>query len=369
MTASRTKLLAMAAAGMLLLAGVPAPAVADSSLAVATGNASTVTADSATLNGNLTDLGNSDNASVWFTYWKASDPANTTQTTANTTLETAGPFNETVTGLESNTTYEFRAHAEGSTGNTSTGSIVSFTTATADDGGLSIGVQEGAGRVTISVTNAENGTPVAGANVSVTSDDPYNGTGDYVTGDDGTVSIPAPEGNRTVTATIRAEADGLTGETTVTLHGHDGEGPEETPFGISLAAFVQSMKGLGVDGPLGQVISSFATENNPGADNKPEHAGPPEAVLDTLFDDPEDANETDGDRGPPAHAGPPDDNETETEDDDGGHGPPDHAKNDEHNSSEEGDDEVETEDDEEDEEDDENEGPGNNGKAKGHGND
>lgn len=424
----------MAAVGMLVLAGFPATAVAQSSLTVATGNASTVTEDGATLHGNLTDLGHSDNASVWFTYWKADDPGNTTQSTSSRLLNETGSFNDSVSGLSANTTYEFQAHAEGSSGNTSTGAIVSFTTAefepptvrtdaasnvtsnsatlagnltdlgdsvnasvwfrywkaadpanstdtammtvnetgafnrsvtglaanttyefqayaegstgqvangsvvsfttgTDEADGLSIGVKQGAARVTISVTDAENATAVAGANVSVTSSDTYNGTGDYVTGDDGTVSIPAPDGNRTVTVTITAEADGKTGEVTVTLRGTEGQGPAETPFGMRISSFIKSLKGLGVDGPLGQVISSFAKANNPGADNKPDHAGGRDAALDMLFGDDDDGNETD-DRGPPEDAGPGDGNETETEDDGpqaknngNGQGPPDHAQN------------------------------------------
>lgn len=373
MTESRTKLLAMAAAGMLLMAGLPATAVAQSSLTVATGNASSVTADSATLNGNLTDLGHSENATVWFTYWQADAPANTTRKTANQTLETVGSFNHTVSGLAANTTYEFQAHAEGTTGNTSTGAVVSFMTAEEEAAdGLAIGVQQGAGRVTISVTDAENASPVPDANVTVSSADDYNGTGEDTTGDDGTVSIPGPDGNRSVTVTITARADGKTGETTVTLHGNDGKGPAETPFGMSISAFVHSLKGLGVDGPLGQVVSSFAKANNPGADNKPAHAGGPEAALDMLFDD---GNETD-DRGPPEDAGPPEDDEADSDDEGppdhaggNGEGPPDHANGgDDGNSTDDGDDDVEEES-EDDDDDGEEGGPGNsgNGKAKGNG--
>jgi hypothetical protein len=79
---------------------------------------------------------------------------------------------------------------------------------------LSIGVQQGAGSVVVSVSH--NGTAVENASVNVSADTAYAGTGDYHTDADGIVRLPVPDANETVNATIVAEKDGLTGERTAT---------------------------------------------------------------------------------------------------------------------------------------------------------
>ena len=68
---------------------------------------------------------------------------------------------------------------------------------------------------TATVILTRGDTAIENATVVVTSDDEYNGTGTYQTGETGTVPLPAPE--ETVNVTVNATADGLTAEETFTL--------------------------------------------------------------------------------------------------------------------------------------------------------
>lgn len=196
---------------------------------------------------------------------------------------------------------------------------------------LSIGVHQGAGAVVVSVSH--NGTAVENATVNVTADTAYNGTGAYPNGTDaaGILRIPEPEGNRTVNVTITAEKGNLSGETLVTLRGTNGTGPGFVPFGIRIAAFVDSLQASGgitgigpylssyihMDGPPGQADGGPAVgppqqpqaAGNGNGQGPPAHAGPPE----------DRGPSSDGERGPPEHAGPPDDTGADDQ------GPPDHA--------------------------------------------
>lgn len=108
----------------------------DSAVAVSTGSASDVTADGATLSGDLTDLGGASSADVAFQY-RRSD-ASTWQSTGGTTLSSTGSFSEQVSGLDSGTSYDYRATATASDGDTDTGSIKTFTTGNAADSAPSI---------------------------------------------------------------------------------------------------------------------------------------------------------------------------------------------------------------------------------------
>ncbi|WP_396612406.1 hypothetical protein ACH9L7_03765 [Haloferax sp. S1W] len=211
------------------------------------------------------------------------------------------------------------------------------TTLTAGGDNLSIGVsQDENATVTISVT--EDGEAVENATVTVTGN--YTDAGEYQTDENGTVELSAPLQN--VTVNVTAEHDGLTAETTVTLQG---EVSEDDPFGSLVSNFVERLKQAGVDGPMGQAVSDFVTENNPGkADEKrPDHAGKSDKAPGKS------KNASDTERGPPEHAKngadkadddaeeeseetTEDDSEEETEDgetdDDTSNGPPDHANND-----------------------------------------
>jgi hypothetical protein len=98
---------------------------------VTTDAATDVTSDSATLNGNLTSLGNASSVDVWFEYatdaFYISNAGNYSSSTAPQTMLIAGLFNSSVGALSANTTYHFRAMA--SDGNTTvSGNDTTFTT-------------------------------------------------------------------------------------------------------------------------------------------------------------------------------------------------------------------------------------------------
>jgi hypothetical protein len=99
---------------------------------VTTNGATGVTSDSATLNGNLTSLGNASSVNVWFEYatdaFYMGNGSTYSDSTTPQSMSTAGPFNSSASGLSGNTTYHFRAVAsEGN--NTGNGSDTTFTTA------------------------------------------------------------------------------------------------------------------------------------------------------------------------------------------------------------------------------------------------
>lgn len=94
-------------------------------ITVTTDSAEDVTDSSATLTGTLTDMGGADEADVSFEWGASSELSNTT--TAQT-LSSTGSFSASIGGLAADTTYEFRAIADGSNGTSGTGGIESFTT-------------------------------------------------------------------------------------------------------------------------------------------------------------------------------------------------------------------------------------------------
>ena len=102
----------------------------DENVSVATGEATDIGETSATLNGEVTELENADEADVGFEYGESDgDLANTADAG---TLSSTGTFDATVDGLESGTEYEFRAIAE-TTEDSDEGDVLSFTTGEDDD--------------------------------------------------------------------------------------------------------------------------------------------------------------------------------------------------------------------------------------------
>ncbi|EMA70023.1 fibronectin type III domain-containing protein [Halorubrum kocurii] len=99
-------------------------------VSVSTDGATDVGETSATFEGSLPDLGNADSAEVSFEYRDAG--SSSWDATATQTLTATGSFSETVTGLASDTDYEFRALAATSDGDSATGSSAAFTTITAE---------------------------------------------------------------------------------------------------------------------------------------------------------------------------------------------------------------------------------------------
>jgi subtilisin len=98
----------------------------DASVAVSTADATNVGDTSATLNGDLTDLGGADSADVYFEYGQSG--GSRSNATSAQTLSATGSVSADVSGLDSGTEYEFRAVAEASDGDGDTGSLLTFTT-------------------------------------------------------------------------------------------------------------------------------------------------------------------------------------------------------------------------------------------------
>ena len=115
----------------------------------------------------------------------------------------------------------------------------------------------------------------------------YEGSYDV---ENGTVSLPAPTQN--VSVSVTATVDDRTASTTVTLSVPTDDNPNND-FAESLTNFIHFIKSQGVDGPLGQEISAFVHAENPASAD--DDRGPP-AVANGENDSDEDR------RGPPAHA-------------------------------------------------------------------
>lgn len=235
---------------------------------------------------------------------------------------------------------------------------------------LDVSVAQNAGNVGVTVTS--NDTGVANASVTVetveaneTTDNgtvenvTYDGVGSYETGADGTVSLPVPEED--VTVSVTAAFDNETALATKRLKApSDDENETRESFGLRVSTFVQSLLDQSTNATenetttsIGHQVATFVLANNPG--NAPDHAGP----SDDDRGPPEHAgldhdNETDDDRGPPEHAGPDrDDAEEADENDDADE---EDSEDEEENESETEEDETEDEDDDDDEEDDDDDG-------------
>jgi hypothetical protein len=176
---------------------------------------------------------------------------------------------------------------------------VGAVTAAADDTGLAITVtQSDDGNATVTVT--ENETAVVNSTVIVetATNKSYTGVGEYLTDENGTVGLAAPE-NETI-INVTAAVGNKTAITETTLTAATGENESEQSFGQTVSAFVQSLTN-GTDNPIGYLVSDFVLENNSAADKIPGHAGPPE----NQTGPPTHASpDNESDRGPPAHAGP-----------------------------------------------------------------
>lgn len=98
----------------------------DTSVSVSTDSASDITDSSATLNGSLDDLGGATSADCYFEWRKGA--ASSWDTTSVQSLTSTLVFSEELTGLTSETDYEFRAIAVADDGSTDTGSTMAFST-------------------------------------------------------------------------------------------------------------------------------------------------------------------------------------------------------------------------------------------------
>ncbi|MFC7228409.1 hypothetical protein N0B31_13425 [Salinirubellus salinus] len=328
-------------------------------LGVETANASDVTNTSASLNGDLTGLNGSDNASVSFTYWVSGDAANTTTTTA-VELDAPGSFSAAVDGLAGNTTYVYAATAE--TGDESVaGENVTFTT---EADVLPLGVETDDATEVANASATLNGdlTGLNGSDSAAVAFEYWavNGSESATTVDAGNLSdagtfdagVSGLQNNTTYVYVATAEVGNaaVTGEEeTFTTGAAEEEGfvPPNGPFGQQVVAFVDYLRNSedAEERNLGQSISDWVTANNPGADNRPDHAGPPAdkgPSADKERGPPEDKERgppEDKERGPPADRGP-------DEDDD------DAAPEDDEEEADDSDDDEEDDDSDDDEEDD-----------------
>ena len=289
-----------------------------------------------------------ENATVHFTYWAEGDEANNT-TTASQTLEEPGDFAATVDGLENNTTYYYQAYA--ASGDLSDeGDVESFTPGADDE------VDDESVSVT---TDGESNV----TNTSATLHGEVEGLGDdenatvyftyWVEGDEENATDTANEtvesdtkfkydltglqNNTTYVYVAKADVNNTTysgGEVTFTTGAeNESEDEDDEAFGMAVSAFVHSLleDRDGTERGIGQQVSAWVTANNPGADKRPDHAGP--------------KNKDDKERGPPEHAGGPDKTDKDR-------GPPEHAGGPDASTS---DDDDEDEDEEEEEEEEEEE--------------
>lgn len=292
---------------------------AEEAVAVETDEATDVTAESATLAGELT-LEGVENATVWFEYWETGDPANAT-TTATQVLDATGSFTASVTGLENGTDYVYTAHA--TAGNESdVGEPVEFTTHDrfadlAVDTRSASDVDNTSATLNGELTRLDGEAEAEGwfeywvqgdpANVTSTENQTLTEPGSF------SASVSGLENETTYVYVSHAAANGshvtgdpvtfTTGQATTGSATWDGEGA----FGQWLTSVLKNLVPSEMDVPFGQFVSDIVTANNPGnGQGPPEHAGPPD--------------DDDDERGPPDHAK--DDDDEDDEED----GPPDHAK-------------------------------------------
>jgi len=154
---------------------------------------------------------------------------------------------------------------------------------------LEVAAEQNDDGVLVTVTDGDDA--VSNATVAIEADGDYSGTGTYATDDAGEVALPLPQENVTITVTAAADNETATTTTQLTV-----EFVEQGPFGQAVAQFVGALQSAGFDGPPGQAISDFVTQNNPGnADDAPGNSGEAPGNSD---DDADDENETEDDDAP-----------------------------------------------------------------------
>ncbi|WP_435361659.1 malectin domain-containing carbohydrate-binding protein [Haloarchaeobius sp. DFWS5] len=195
---------------------------------VATEPATDVGGNSATLQGDLTGLGDYDNATTYFTYWKQGEKESTLNWWTGSPQSSTGAFDATVS-LDANTTYEYQSFAQSNTGKWTAGSVQSLTTT---DEAASAAIEltsptDGATVVGDSLTVSWDGTSATATDhVHVQLDDePYQGgqpvdgsyTFENVSPGEHTVTVQVadqshtvytnPEATDTVTVTVEAPVE------------------------------------------------------------------------------------------------------------------------------------------------------------------
>lgn len=308
------------------LAAAASAIAGNTSLTVSTGDAANVTDTSVELNGALNDLGGAENATVSLAYYEQADEnASEAEAVAETEFDEPGPFGAEVTDLEPNTTYVYVARVTAN-GTTERGAYEGSTTAQAT---LDVETDEAEDVTNSSATLSGELTGLGeadAANVSFqywAEGDAANATiveaGELNASEEFSAAVSGLENDTTYVYVARAEtgddtAEGAEASFTpgVTEASEEFE-MTEGPFGQNVARFVSYLRSSAdtAERNLGQAVSEFARANNPGADNRPDHAGPDGEAEEDGEDDerrgptedeergPKDKDEDDERRGPP----------------------------------------------------------------------
>lgn len=275
---------------------VSVTATADNTTAETTLDLVAPTDDSSNISVNVTQADDG-NATVSVTNASGAGVANASVSVSeagNVTYDGTGNYTTGENGTvslpapEQNATVDVVAEADNATAETT----VDLVAPTDDAAELSVGVSQSEDdSATVSVTNA-SGDGVANASVTVEALDnvSYAGEGDYTTDESGTVGLPAPEQN--VTVDVVAEANNVTAETTSTLTVSD-DGNATESFGERVSAFVAALQAEG--NMSGQEVAAFVVDNNPGADNRPDHVDPGPKDDDSEEDESEESEEDESD--------------------------------------------------------------------------
>ena len=237
---------------LLLVLSVLAPTAAaaqeEVTVSVETDAATDVTDQSATLNGNLTELSGADNATVYFEYWAADDPENSTTTTEMNVGN--GTFSWGVSDLSNDTEYVYVAHAEAGDA-TAEGTEQTFTTLAEPPLGVDTMAASGASPTAATLNGdltgmgeAENATVrfeywVEGdrENSETTTEVAVNSTGSF------DANVSGLSYNETYVYVAHAEAGetSVSGTQTTFTTGLTEENREDQPFGHWVSAFVHSL--------------------------------------------------------------------------------------------------------------------------------
>ncbi|MEW6143349.1 MAG: hypothetical protein AB1597_09415 [Chloroflexota bacterium] len=170
---------------------------------VTTGEASNITADAATLNGNLTALGAAAAVKVSFEYGPTAVYGSTTPPQEK---NAAGAFSAALSGLSPNTLYHFRAKADGGDKGVSYGESLTFTTKAAATAAPPTVVTGTASNVTVNSATLNGNLTALGAATTVKVSFEYGPTTTY-----GSATQP---GEKTAAGTFTTSITGLTSSAT-----------------------------------------------------------------------------------------------------------------------------------------------------------